>query len=134
MRLHIFTQCLTQILIDIVQEQPAARTDIERLSCRLAGRFAGPQIRRRLYKELYGLDTYGLRYFNVFGRRQDPDGMYAAVIPKFLKQLLHQRDPLLKIKLRIIPQQLPRPADIRIGIPHVSFAGRPGIRTACMRP
>ena len=39
----------------------------------------------RLYKELYGLDTYGLRYFNVFGRRQDPDGMYAAVIPKFLK-------------------------------------------------
>jgi UDP-N-acetylglucosamine 4-epimerase len=39
----------------------------------------------RLYKELYGLDTYGLRYFNVFGRRQDPDGAYAAVIPKFIK-------------------------------------------------
>ena len=43
----------------------------------------------KLYKKLYGLDTYGLRYFNVFGRRQNPDGMYAAVIPKFLKQLLH---------------------------------------------
>ena len=42
----------------------------------------------RLYKELYGLDTYGLRYFNVFGRRQDPNGMYAAVIPKFIKELM----------------------------------------------
>ena len=40
----------------------------------------------RLYKELYGLDTYGLRYFNVFGRRQDPDGAYAAVIPKFIRK------------------------------------------------
>lgn len=49
----------------------------------------------RLYKELYGLDTYGLRYFNVFGRRQDPDGMYAAVIPKFLKQLLHGEVPTI---------------------------------------
>ncbi len=42
----------------------------------------------KLYKKLYGLDTYGLRYFNVFGRRQDPDGAYAAVIPKFIKMLL----------------------------------------------
>ncbi len=49
----------------------------------------------RLYKKLYGLDTYGLRYFNVFGRRQDPDGMYAAVIPKFLKQLLHGETPTI---------------------------------------
>ena len=40
------------------------------------------------YTMHYGLDTYGLRYFNVFGRRQDPDGFYAAVIPKFIKQLL----------------------------------------------
>jgi len=40
-----------------------------------------------LYTELYGLPTVGLRYFNVFGRRQDPDGAYAAVIPKFIKQL-----------------------------------------------
>jgi UDP-N-acetylglucosamine 4-epimerase len=45
----------------------------------------------RLYKELYGLDTYGLRYFNVFGRRQDPDGMYAAVIPKFIKQTMSSK-------------------------------------------
>ncbi|MDE7197615.1 MAG: SDR family oxidoreductase, partial [Lachnospiraceae bacterium] len=49
----------------------------------------------RLYKELYGLDTYGMRYFNVFGRRQDPDGMYAAVIPKFIKQLLHGEVPTI---------------------------------------
>lgn len=42
----------------------------------------------KLYKKLYGLDTYGMRYFNVFGRRQDPEGAYAAVIPKFIKLLL----------------------------------------------
>ena len=40
------------------------------------------------YTRHYGLDTYGLRYFNVFGRRQDPDGAYAAVIPKFIKLLI----------------------------------------------
>ena len=40
------------------------------------------------YTKHYGLKTIGLRYFNVFGRRQDPHGAYAAVIPKFIKQLL----------------------------------------------
>jgi len=49
----------------------------------------------RLYSELYGLDTYGLRYFNVFGRRQNPDGAYAAVIPKFLKQLINGETPII---------------------------------------
>lgn len=49
----------------------------------------------RLYKVLYGLDTYGLRYFNVFGRRQDPDGAYAAVIPKFIRQLLNGEQPTI---------------------------------------
>lgn len=49
----------------------------------------------KLYKKLYGLDTYGMRYFNVFGRRQNPDGMYAAVIPKFLKQLMHGEVPTI---------------------------------------
>ena len=48
-----------------------------------------------LYKTLYGLDTYGLRYFNVFGRRQDPNGAYAAVIPKFLKLLLAGETPTI---------------------------------------
>lgn len=49
----------------------------------------------KLYKKLYGLDTYGLRYFNVFGRRQNPEGMYAAVIPKFIKLLLHDEVPTI---------------------------------------
>ena len=49
----------------------------------------------KLYTNLYGLDTYGLRYFNVFGRRQNPDGAYAAVIPKFLKQLLNNEQPII---------------------------------------
>ncbi len=43
----------------------------------------------------YGLPTVGLRYFNVFGRRQDPDGAYAAVIPKFLKQLMNGERPTI---------------------------------------
>lgn len=49
----------------------------------------------KLYTKLYGLDTYGLRYFNVFGRRQNPDGAYAAVIPKFIKQLLNDEQPTI---------------------------------------
>ena len=47
------------------------------------------------YTRHYGLDTYGLRYFNVFGRRQDPNGAYAAVIPKFIKQLLGGEVPTI---------------------------------------
>ncbi|MBQ8429667.1 MAG: SDR family oxidoreductase [Clostridia bacterium] len=49
----------------------------------------------KLYTKLYGLDTYGMRYFNVFGRRQDPNGAYAAVIPKFIKQLLNDEQPTI---------------------------------------
>lgn len=49
----------------------------------------------KLYTKFYGLDTYGLRYFNVFGRRQDPNGAYAAVIPKFIKQLLNNERPTI---------------------------------------
>lgn len=47
------------------------------------------------YTKHYDLDTYGLRYFNVFGRRQDPNGAYAAVIPKFIKQLLNGERPTI---------------------------------------
>lgn len=47
------------------------------------------------YTMHYGLDTYGMRYFNVFGRRQDPHGAYAAVIPKFIKQLLQDEQPTI---------------------------------------
>src|SRR5699024_6832054 len=49
----------------------------------------------KLYSDLYDLDTYGMRYFNVFGRRQDPNGAYAAVIPKFIKQLLDNEQPTI---------------------------------------
>ncbi|WP_028283248.1 SDR family oxidoreductase [Olleya marilimosa] len=43
----------------------------------------------------YGLNTIGLRYFNVFGRRQDPNGAYAAVIPLFVKQLIKHQSPVI---------------------------------------
>lgn len=49
----------------------------------------------KLYTQLYGLDTYGLRYFNVFGKRQDPNGAYAAAIPKFIKLLLDGERPTI---------------------------------------
>lgn len=49
----------------------------------------------RQYTLHYGLDTYGLRYFNVFGKRQDPNGSYAAVIPKFIKMLLNDETPTI---------------------------------------
>jgi UDP-N-acetylglucosamine 4-epimerase len=49
----------------------------------------------KLYKKLYGLNTYGMRFFNVFGRHQDPNGVYAAVIPKFIKQLLNGDTPTI---------------------------------------
>jgi UDP-N-acetylglucosamine 4-epimerase len=48
-----------------------------------------------IFKKTYGLDTIGLRYFNVFGRRQDPNGAYAAVIPKFVSQLINHESPII---------------------------------------
>lgn len=47
------------------------------------------------YSKHYGLRTVGLRYFNVFGRRQDPNGAYAAVLPKFIKMLLNNEQPVI---------------------------------------
>lgn len=47
------------------------------------------------FKRTYGLDTIGLRYFNVFGRRQDPNGAYAAVIPKFVMQFMEHKAPTI---------------------------------------
>lgn len=49
----------------------------------------------RVFSNLYGMETIGLRYFNVFGRRQDPDGAYAAVIPRFIKSLVNGQAPLI---------------------------------------
>jgi UDP-N-acetylglucosamine 4-epimerase len=47
------------------------------------------------FANTYGIDVIGLRYFNVFGRRQDPDGAYAAVIPKFVKMLMKHEPPVI---------------------------------------
>jgi UDP-N-acetylglucosamine 4-epimerase len=48
-----------------------------------------------VFSKTYGFDTIGLRYFNVFGRRQDPNGAYAAVIPKFVSQLINHESPII---------------------------------------
>ncbi|WP_282125715.1 SDR family oxidoreductase [Marinifilum flexuosum] len=47
------------------------------------------------FTDTYGIETIGLRYFNVFGRRQDPNGAYAAVIPKFVMQLMAHESPII---------------------------------------
>lgn len=46
-----------------------------------------------IFASTYGIETIGLRYFNVFGRKQDPNGAYAAVIPKFVLQLMQEKSP-----------------------------------------
>jgi UDP-N-acetylglucosamine 4-epimerase len=48
-----------------------------------------------IFSKTYGLETIGLRYFNVFGRRQDPNGAYAAVIPLFVKQFMNHESPII---------------------------------------
>jgi UDP-N-acetylglucosamine 4-epimerase len=48
-----------------------------------------------VFARVYGVETIGLRYFNVFGRRQDPNGAYAAVIPKFILQLMNHESPVI---------------------------------------
>lgn len=48
-----------------------------------------------IYHKIYGLNTIGLRYFNVFGKRQDPNGAYSAVIPIFMKKLINGEQPII---------------------------------------
>ena len=48
-----------------------------------------------LYARLHGIEAIGLRFFNIFGERQDPEGAYAAAIPKFIRALLRHQAPLL---------------------------------------
>ena len=48
-----------------------------------------------VFSKTYGLETIGLRYFNVFGKRQDPNGAYAAVIPKFISQFINLESPVI---------------------------------------
>jgi len=49
----------------------------------------------RLFYQLYGLDSVSLRYFNIFGPKQDPNSVYSAVIPRFIDALLHDRPPII---------------------------------------
>ncbi len=46
----------------------------------------------KVFASTYGLDSIGLRYFNIFGKRQDPDGAYAAVIPKWVSSIIRGED------------------------------------------
>lgn len=48
-----------------------------------------------IFSKTYGMETIGLRYFNVFGRKQDPNGAYAAVIPLFVKQFMNHESPII---------------------------------------
>jgi UDP-N-acetylglucosamine/UDP-N-acetylgalactosamine 4-epimerase len=48
-----------------------------------------------VFSKLYGMELIGLRYFNVFGRRQDPQGAYAAAIPKFIQALMNHTSPVI---------------------------------------
>ena len=48
-----------------------------------------------VFSKTYGMETIGLRYFNVFGRKQDPKGAYAAVIPKFVMQFMKKESPII---------------------------------------
>ena len=49
----------------------------------------------QVFGQVYGLETIGLRYFNVFGERQDPEGAYAAVIPRFIKAVMEGESPII---------------------------------------
>ncbi len=49
----------------------------------------------KVFSEIYGMETIGLRYFNVFGKRQDPNGAYAAVIPLWVKNLINNESPII---------------------------------------
>ena len=50
-----------------------------------------------IFHKTYGFDIIGLRYFNVFRRKQDPNGAYVAVIPKFVKQLINHEPPFINV-------------------------------------
>ena len=55
----------------------------------------GNELYADVFARTYGFETIGLRYFNVFGRRQDPNGAYSAVIPLFVKQLINLESPVI---------------------------------------
>lgn len=55
-----------------------------------------------VFSKTYGIECIGLRYFNVFGRRQDPNGAYAAVIPLFVRKLIQYKSPVINGDRRIL--------------------------------
>jgi len=69
-----------------------------------------------VFSKTYGIETIGLRYFNVFGRKQDPNGAYAAAIPKFVLQFMRYESPVDLVKT--IQKELsvldPKIADVKI--------------------
>lgn len=67
---------------------------IEPLSPYALSKYAG-EAYMKLFSDLYGLETVSLRYFNVFGPRQDPNSHYAAVIPKFVSLLVQEKSPVI---------------------------------------
>lgn len=77
------------------QKMPKIEEEIgNQLSPYAVTKYAG-ELYARVFADLYDLEVVGLRYFNVFGRRQRPDGVYAAVIPKFIGLLLSGESPVI---------------------------------------
>lgn len=76
-------------------ELPKREANIGRPLSPYAVTKAGNEAYGQLYARLHGLSTIGLRFFNVFGERQDPDGPYAAAIPKFIRHFIRHESPLV---------------------------------------
>lgn len=75
------------------QQLPKVEENIGKpLSPYAVSKYVG-ELYAKVFSDLYGMETVGLRYFNVFGRRQDPDGAYAAAIPRFIKKLMEHQSP-----------------------------------------
>lgn len=66
--------------------KPLSPYDVSKLTC---------EHYLRVFNELYDIETISLRYFNVFGPKQDPNSQYSAVIPKFIQSILNDRNPII---------------------------------------
>ncbi len=77
------------------QELPKREPNIGRPLSPYAVTKAGNESYGQLYARLHGMSTIGLRFFNVFGERQDPEGPYAAAIPKFIRSFIRHESPLV---------------------------------------
>ena len=75
-----------QIKVETLEGRPKSPYAVQKFTAELYA---------RVYSELFGLETVGLRYFNVFGPRQDPNSQYAAVVPAFVTSLLENKSPTI---------------------------------------